>query len=258
MAGAFELASVSEMASKERIGGRALDQLRDIKIEVDYTKWAEGSVLCCFGDTKVICTASIEERIPHWLKEKSPPQGWVTAEYSMLPRSTDRRMRREATAGKIGGRTHEISRLIGRAIRAGVDMKKLGPRMVSLDCDVIQADGGTRTASITGAWVATQIALWRLLKMGKIAMNPVERQIAAVSLGVIGGEVRLDLNYEEDQRADTDLNLVMTEDGGIVEVQGTAEGEVLKREELDRMLELGREGIEQLFLAQQQAVDSAQ
>ena len=143
------------MSVTKRIGGRALDELREISIEVDYTKWAEGSVLCCFGDTKVICTATIEERIPPWLKEKSPVQGWVTAEYSMLPRSTDRRMRREATAGKVGGRTHEISRLIGRAIRAGVDMRKLGPRMVSLDCDVIQADGGTRTASITGAWVAT-------------------------------------------------------------------------------------------------------
>ena len=246
------------MTSKQRIGGRALDQLREINIEVDFTKWAEGSVLCSFGDTKVICTATIEEKIPHWLKEKTPAQGWVTAEYSMLPRSTDRRMRREATAGKIGGRTHEISRLIGRALRASVDMRKLGPRMVSLDCDVIQADGGTRTASITGAWVATQIALWRLLKLGKIEMNPVERQIAAVSLGVIDGEVRLDLNYEEDQRADTDLNLVMTEDGGIVEVQGTAEGQVLKREELDLMLELGRKGIEELFVAQQQAVERAQ
>jgi len=246
------------MSGKGRIGGRAMDQLREITIEVDFTKWAEGSVLCCFGDTKVLCTASVEERIPGWLKDKSTPQGWVTAEYSMLPRSTDRRMRREATAGKIGGRTHEISRLIGRAIRAGVDMKKLGPRMVSLDCDVIQADGGTRTASITGAWVATQIALWRLLKQGKLQMNPVERQIAAVSLGVLNGAVRLDLNYEEDQRADTDLNLVMTEDGGIVEVQGTAEGAVLERSQLDEMLEVGRAGIEDLFLAQQSAVERAQ
>ncbi|MEE2903081.1 MAG: ribonuclease PH [Myxococcota bacterium] len=245
------------MSVTKRIGGRALDELREISIEVDYTKWAEGSVLCCFGDTKVICTATIEERIPPWLKEKSPVQGWVTAEYSMLPRSTDRRMRREATAGKVGGRTHEISRLIGRAIRAGVDMRKLGPRMVSLDCDVIQADGGTRTASITGAWVATQIALWRLMKQGKIESNPVERQIAAVSLGVIDGEVRLDLNYEEDQRADTDLNLVMTEEGGLVEIQGTAEGEVLRREELDLMLTCGQKGIEQLFIAQQDAVDRA-
>jgi ribonuclease PH len=224
---------------------------------VDYTKWAEGSVLCCFGDTKVLCNASIEDRIPRWLKDKSPGQGWVTAEYSMLPRSTDERMRREATAGKVGGRTHEISRLIGRAIRAGVDMKKLGPRMVTLDCDVLQADGGTRTASVTGAWVATQIALWRLLKRGKLEVNPVERQIAAVSLGVVDGEIRLDLNYEEDQRADTDLNLVMTEDGGIVEIQGTAEGVVLARSQLDEMLAVGRQGIEDLFLVQQSAVERA-
>ena len=223
------------MSVTKRIGGRALDELREISIEVDYTKWAEGSVLCCFGDTKVICTATIEERIPPWLKEKSPVQGWVTAEYSMLPRSTDRRMRREATAGKVGGRTHEISRLIGRAIRAGVDMRKLGPRMVSLDCDVIQADGGTRTASISGSFVALQLCINYMLDKKIIKNNPISENIAAISCGIVNGEPLLDLDYEEDQKADVDANFVITESGKLVEIQMTSEKQLCSEESFDTM-----------------------
>ena len=238
---------------KERKNGRALDSLRDIEIIPNYTKWAEGSVLCCFGDTKVLCNASVEDRVPPWLKNADEPQGWVTAEYAMLPRATDRRSRRESTAGKIGGRTHEISRLIGRALRGAVDLKKLGQRTITLDCDVLQADGGTRTASITGAFVALQTAINGLLDRGALKVQPVLHQVGAVSLGVIGGEIRLDLDYEEDVAADTDLNLVMTSEGGIVEVQGTAEGLVLKREELNAMLDLGATGIADLFEYQAKA-----
>ncbi len=236
-----------------RNDGRTPNQLRPIEITANYTKWAEGSVLCCFGDTKVLCNASVEERIPGWMRDQSG-RGWITAEYSMLPRSTDRRNQRESLRGKVGGRTHEISRLIGRSLRAAIDLKRLGERSITLDCDVIQADGGTRTASITGAWVALYLACEGLRKAGHIGKNPVKSHVAAVSLGILGSEVLLDLNYQEDSSADTDLNLVMTGDGGIIEIQGTAEGATFNKDELDRMLALGSEGIQSLIQAQKAAI----
>jgi ribonuclease PH len=223
--------------------------MRRVELAPNFTKWAEGSVLCAFGDTKVLCTASIEERLPAWLKDQRG-QGWVTAEYAMLPRATDKRTQRESVAGKIGGRTHEISRLIGRALRGVIDLRRLGERTLTLDCDVIQADGGTRTAAITGAFVALSLACERLQAAGKIDASPIRAQVAAVSLGVKDQEVWLDLDYLEDQRADTDLNLVMTSAGGIVEIQGTAERTPFDRALLDRMLELGTRGIGELFEAQ--------
>lgn len=241
--------------SKPRPDGRAPGELRPIQLIPDYTKWAEGSVLACFGDTKVLCTASYEPRVPPWMKDKG--EGWVTAEYSMLPRATDQRTQREAVKGKLGGRTQEISRLIGRALRAAVDRKKLGECSFTLDCDVIQADGGTRTAAITGAWLALALAIERQRKKGSIAAQPIVRQIAAVSIGVFDRQPRLDLSYEEDQRADTDLNLVMGSDEGIIEVQGTAEGAPFSRAELDLMLELGRQGIESLFAVQRQVLEAS-
>lgn len=241
----------------QRSYGRDRDGLRPIDIQVGFTKWAEGSVLCSFGDTRVLCNASVEDRVSGWIKEKPKSHGWVTAEYSMLPRSTDRRMRRESITGKIGGRTHEISRLIGRALRAAVDLEALGERTITLDCDVLQADGGTRTAAITGAWVATRIAIDKIVKSKGLRRHPMKTHVAAVSLGVVGGEVLLDLDFVEDQGADTDLNLVMTGDGGIVEVQGTAEGVVLERSQLDSMLDLGARGIADLIKAQAAAIESA-
>ncbi len=219
---------------------------------MDYTKWAEGSVLCCFGDTKVLCNASVEERVPGWMRDQGT--GWVTGEYEMLPRATDRRSQREARQGRVGGRTHEISRLLGRSLRAAIDLKRLGERSITLDCDVIQADGGTRTASITGAWVALSIAIKRLQSQGLIGRDVIKRQIAAVSLGVYEGSVWLDLDYAEDQKVDTDLNLVMTGDGGLVEIQGTAEGTPFTRPELDRILDFGGEGIQQLMRHQLDAL----
>ena len=240
---------------KARPDGRSADQLRPIEIILDYTKWAEGSVLCCFGDTKVLCNASVEERVPGWMRDQG--SGWVTGEYEMLPRATDRRSQREARQGRVGGRTHEISRLLGRSLRAAIDLKRLGERSITLDCDVIQADGGTRTASITGAWVALSLAVKRLQAKGVIGRDVMNRQIAAVSLGVLDGQVWLDLDYAEDQKVDTDLNLVMTGDGGIVEIQGTAEGTPFTRPELDRILELGTAGIQQLMQAQRDALERA-
>ncbi|MFO0726958.1 MAG: ribonuclease PH [Myxococcota bacterium] len=238
-----------------RPDGRTPTALRPIRMVPNFTKWAEGSVLSCFGDTQVLCTASVEERVPPWLKEQR--QGWVTAEYSMLPRSTDKRNQRESVQGKIGGRTHEISRLIGRSLRSVVDLKRLGERTITLDCDVIQADGGTRTAAITGSYVALALAILRLAREGRLDKDPMKQAVAAVSVGVIQGEVRLDLAYAEDQKADTDLNLVMTSDKNIVEVQGTAEGAPFSRKELDQMLELGAKGIEELFLLQREALKGA-
>jgi ribonuclease PH len=240
------------MAAYTRSGGRTFDQLRPIEIQVDYTKWAEGSALCSFGDTRVLCTATIEERVPGWLKEQRG-QGWVTAEYAMLPRATDKRNQRESVQGKIGGRTHEISRLIGRALRGVVDLKRLGERTITLDCDVIQADGGTRTAAITGAWVALRIATLRLIGR-QIEHDPMKQAVAAVSLGVLGQDVLLDLDYSEDQKVDTDLNLVMTSEDGIVEIQGTAEGTPFTKAQLDRMIELGSLGIQRLFMIQKDAI----
>jgi ribonuclease PH len=236
--------------SYRRPDGRAADALRPISFVPSYTKWAEGSVLSCFGDTKVLCTASVEERVPGWLKEQKSGAGWVTAEYAMLPRATDRRTQRESVQGKLGGRTHEISRLIGRALRGVVDTKRLGERTITLDCDVLQADGGTRTAAISGAFVALSLAVNKLLADGKLRESPIRQAVAAVSLGVIGDEVLLDLAYLEDQKADTDLNLVMTADGNLVEIQGTAEGAPLTRAHLDAMLALGERGIRELFAHQ--------
>lgn len=239
----------------QRLQGRGADALRPIEIITGFTKWAEGSVLCAFGDTKVLCNATIEERTPPWLKDQG--RGWVTAEYAMLPRATDTRSAREAVKGKLGGRTHEISRLIGRSLRAGVDLVALGERQITLDCDVIQADGGTRTAAITGAWVALSLAVRTLKAKGLVRKDPLVSPVAAVSVGIIGGEVLLDLNYVEDQAADTDLNLVMTGAGGLVEVQGTAEGAPFSKAELDRMLDVGGAGIQALVRAQAAALESA-
>ncbi|VAW53555.1 Ribonuclease PH [hydrothermal vent metagenome] len=237
-----------------RPSNRQPDEMRAIRITRNYTKHAEGSVLVEFGDTKVICTASVEERVPGFLRGKG--QGWVTAEYGMLPRSTGSRMRREASSGKQGGRTMEIQRLIGRALRAGIDLEILGENTISLDCDVIQADGGTRTASITGAWVALNDAIQHLLDKKAISKNPLNHQIASVSVGIYNGTPVLDLDYAEDSNAETDMNVVMNSDNGFIEVQGTAEGHPYSKNELNSMLELAEKGIKELFVAQQSAIES--
>ena len=233
---------------------RANDQLRNIEIIRHYTKHAEGSVLVKFGDTHVLCTASVEEKVPGFLKGKN--QGWVTAEYGMLPRSTGSRMDREAAKGKQSGRTQEIQRLIGRSLRAIIDLEKLGERSIHLDCDVIQADGGTRTASITGAYVALHDAVATLLKSGKINQNPLKQGVAAISVGVYKGVPVLDLDYIEDSDCDTDMNVVMTADGGFVEIQGTAEGEPFKRDAMNAMLDLAASGIHELLAKQQHALNT--
>lgn len=230
---------------------RSNNELRPVEIIRHYTKHAEGSVLVKFGDTHVLCTASVEEKVPSFLKGKN--QGWVTAEYGMLPRSTGSRMDREAAKGKQSGRTQEIQRLIGRSLRAIINLEKLGERSVHIDCDVIQADGGTRTASITGAYVALHDAIATLLKLGKITENPLKQAVAAISVGVYKGTPVLDLDYIEDSDCDTDMNVVMTADGGFVEIQGTAEGEPFAREAMNAMLDLAASGINDL-LAKQKAV----
>ena len=235
-----------------RPNGRAPDQLRQVSFTRGYTRHAEGSVLVAFGDTKVLCTASVEERVPAWKKEKGG--GWVTAEYGMLPRATHDRNRREASAGKQGGRTLEIQRLVGRALRSVVDLDALGNVQITVDCDVLQADGGTRTAAITGGYVALVDAINGLMKRGVVKKNPLHGQVAAVSVGICGGEAVLDLEYTEDVDAETDMNVVMNEAGGFVEVQGTAEGHAFRREELDRMLALAHQGIQQLLEAQRAAL----
>ncbi len=237
-----------------RPSNRQPDEMRAVRITRNYTKHAEGSVLIEFGDTKVICTASVEERVPGFLRGKG--QGWVTAEYGMLPRSTGSRMRREASSGKQGGRTMEIQRLIGRALRAGIDLEVLGENTISLDCDVIQADGGTRTASITGAWVALNDAIQHLLDKKTIDRNPLHHQIASVSVGIYNGTPVLDLDYAEDSNAETDMNVVMNSDNGFIEVQGTAEGHPYSRDELNSMLALAEKGITELFAVQQEAIKS--
>jgi ribonuclease PH len=224
---------------------RANNQLRDVEIIRHYTKHAEGSVLVKFGDTQVLCTASVEEKVPGFLKGKG--QGWVTAEYGMLPRSTGSRMDREAARGKQSGRTQEIQRLIGRSLRAIIDLEKLGERSIQIDCDVIQADGGTRTASITGAYVALHDAISTLLASGKLTASPLKQAVAAISVGVYKGQPVLDLDYIEDSDCDTDMNVVMTADGGFVEVQGTAEGEPFDREAMNAMLDLAYSGIKSLI-----------
>jgi ribonuclease PH len=235
-----------------RPSGREPDQLRTIRLTRNFTKHAEGSVLVEFGDTKVICTASIDERVPRWLKGKG--KGWVTAEYGMLPRSTGSRMGREAAHGKQGGRTMEIQRLIGRSLRAVVDLEALGERVITVDCDVIQADGGTRTASITGGYVAMADAVQYLLKHGSIKRDPMHGQVASVSVGVYQGTPVLDLDYAEDSNAETDMNVVMNDGGAFIEVQGTAEGHAFRREELDAMLALAEAGIGELIEKQREAL----
>ena len=233
---------------------RANNALRPVEIIRHYTKHAEGSVLVKFGDTHVICTASVEEKVPGFLKGKN--QGWVTAEYGMLPRSTGSRMDREAAKGKQSGRTQEIQRLIGRSLRAVIDLEKLGERTIHFDCDVIQADGGTRTASITGAYVALQDAITVLLKQGLIASSPIKDTVAAISVGVYKGEPVLDLDYIEDSDCDTDMNVVMTGSGGFVEIQGTAEGEPFSRDTMNAMIGLAVEGIQALTAIQLKALSA--
>ena len=231
---------------------RLPNQLREIRITRHYTKHAEGSVLIECGDTKVICTASVEERVPP--HKKGSGEGWVTAEYGMLPRSTGSRMQREAAKGKQSGRTQEIQRLIGRSLRAVVDLKKLGERTIQIDCDVIQADGGTRTASITGSFVALQDAVSGLMQKGLVSESPLKDSIAAISVGIYQGVPVLDLDYIEDSECDTDMNVVMLGSGHFVEVQGTAEGHAFSRAEMDELLELAKSGIEELIQMQQAAL----
>lgn len=236
-----------------RPSGRASDELRRVSFERRFAKHAEGSVLVEFGDTQVLCTASVEETIPPFLRGKG--QGWVTAEYGMLPRSTHTRSAREAARGKQTGRTLEIQRLIGRSLRAVTDLKALGERTITLDCDVLQADGGTRTASITGGYVALAEACEALVKKRVILANPLHGQIAAISVGIVGGVPVLDLDYAEDSQAETDMNVVMNNGSAFVEIQGTAEGHAFRRHELDAMLNLAASGIGQLFALQVQALD---
>ena len=231
-----------------RSDGREPNALRPVTIQPGFMTQAEGSVLISVGDTRVICAATIEDRVPPWMRGRGT--GWVTAEYSMLPRATVERTQREATKGKLGGRTHEIQRLIGRALRATVDMAKLGERMVTVDCDVIGADGGTRTASITGAWVALSLALRKSFDPADAKKWPLTGQIAAVSVGILDGLPVLDLPYEEDSRAEVDMNVAMTTAGGFVEVQGTAEGRPFDRKALDALLDLADAGIRELFAKQ--------
>jgi ribonuclease PH len=229
-----------------RADGRQVDELRPVKMTRGFMPSAEGSVLIEMGNTKVICTASIEDRIPRFLKGTG--KGWLTAEYSMLPRATDTRTNRER--GKVGGRTQEIQRLIGRALRSVVDLKGIGERTITVDCDVIQADGGTRTASITGAFIALAEAIKHMIDFGMITKSPIEDQLAAISVGVIDGTPMLDLPYEEDSRAEVDMNVVMTGAGKFIELQGTAEGAPFGREELDELLALAEKGIKELHTAQ--------
>jgi len=235
-----------------RAGGRQDDQLRPIDFQTRYTRHAEGSVLACFGDTRVLCTASLEPRVPPWLKGKG--QGWVTAEYGILPRSTHTRSPREATRGKQSGRTLEIQRLIGRSLRAVVDLSALGERTLTIDCDVLQADGGTRTAAISGGYVALRLALERSGKSAQFARSPVHGQVAAISVGIVDGRALLDLDYTEDSGAETDMNVVMNEAGSFVEVQGTAEGHAFQRTELDSLLDLAAAGIRGVLSAQDAAL----
>lgn len=239
----------------QRPSGRAADQLRDVRITRHYTKHAEGSVLVEFGDTKVLCTASVSESVPPFLRDKG--QGWLTAEYGMLPRATHTRSDREAARGKQTGRTQEIQRLIGRAMRAVFDLEALGARTINLDCDVLQADGGTRTASITGAFVAAHDAVSKLLATGRLERSPIRDYVAAISVGIHEGVPVLDLDYAEDSQCDTDMNVVMTGSGGLVEVQGTAEGAPFSRDELSALIDLAQGGIRTLIEKQKAALEIA-
>ncbi|MGD2083865.1 MAG: ribonuclease PH [Chromatiales bacterium] len=235
-----------------RPSGRGPDQMRAVRLQRSYTKHAEGSVLVEFGDTKVLCNASVDDRVPHFLKGQG--KGWVTAEYGMLPRSTSERMGREAARGRQGGRTLEIQRLIGRSLRAAVDLEALGERTVTVDCDVIQADGGTRTASITGAYVALADAVEKIRQAGWLERAVLRHQVASVSVGIWQGTPVLDLDYAEDCTAETDMNVVMNDDGAFIEIQGTAEGHPFSHAELQAMLGLADQGIRELFAAQQSAL----
>ncbi|MCA0243397.1 MAG: ribonuclease PH [Proteobacteria bacterium] len=236
----------------QRSGGRAADALRPVSIRRRYTRHAEGSVLVCFGDTQVLCTASVDEKVPP--HKRGSGEGWVTAEYGMLPRATHTRGDREAARGKQSGRTQEIQRLIGRSLRSVFDLGALGERSILIDCDVLQADGGTRTAAITGAFVAAQDAVRWLIGQGRIAASPVRDAVAAVSVGLVQGTPLLDLEYVEDSACDTDMNVVMTAAGGFVEVQGTAEGAPFTREQMDQLLALAQKGIGELVAAQRRAL----
>ena len=235
-----------------RPSGRASDEMRPVRFETQFTRHAEGSVLASFGDTRVLVTASVEERLPPWLRGKG--QGWVTAEYGMLPRATHTRGNREAARGKQSGRTQEIQRLIGRSARAACDLKRLGERQITLDCDVLQADGGTRTAAISGAWVALRLAVDGLMAAGKLTADPLTHQVTAVSCGVHQGTPVLDLDYDEDSAADADANFVLLGDGRLVEVQATAEHDAFEEEALLRLLRLARIGCDTIAAAQLQAV----
>ena len=237
-----------------RPSGRKVSEMRELRFIPDFTKHAEGSVLATFGDTRVLCTASIEDRVPGWMRNTG--RGWVTGEYGMLPRATHTRSGREASRGKQGGRTVEIQRLIGRSLRAVTDLEALGERSVTLDCDVIQADGGTRTASISGAYVALAIAMNRLAKAGRIKKTPLHGQVAAISVGIYRGTPVLDLDYAEDAEAETDMNIVMNDAGRFIEVQGTAEGHAFTDDEFNTMISLARAGISDIIVAQNEAIAS--
>jgi ribonuclease PH len=243
------------MMSFARTDGRAADELRPVRITPGYLPYAEGSALIEMGQTRIVCSASVEERVPPFLRNRG--QGWITAEYAMLPRATLQRTARETGRGGPSGRTHEIQRLIGRSLRAIVDMSVLGERTITLDCDVLQADGGTRTAAITGAYVAFALATRRLLRAGKIARNPLIDQVAAVSVGIVNGTPLLDLKYDEDSRAEVDMNIVCTGDGRFVEVQGTAEGTPFGHEAMDQLLALAALGIERLERMQRDVLEEA-
>jgi ribonuclease PH len=251
----MSFARTDKTMSNARTDGRAPDELRAVKITPGYLPYAEGSVLIEMEQTRVICSASIEDRVPPFLRNTG--QGWVTAEYAMLPRSTQQRTQRETGRGGPSGRTHEIQRLIGRSLRAVTDMKILGERTITLDCDVLQADGGTRTAAITGSYVALALASKRLLKAGRITRTLVTNQVAAISVGIVENIPMLDLKYDEDSRAEVDMNVICTGDGRFIEVQGTAEREPFTREQMDRLLDLATSGIENLVRIQRETIDQA-
>ena len=236
-----------------RHDGRKNNELRKIEFTVNYTKHAEGSVLAIFGDTKVLCTASVESNVPHWIRGQG--SGWITAEYGMLPRATHTRSNREATRGKQSGRTQEIQRLIGRAMRGAINLKALGEKTITLDCDVIQADGGTRTAAISGAYLALKIAINNLLQKSLISIDPLTNYLGAISVGIYQDEPILDLNYLEDSSAETDMNIVMNGLGEFIEVQGTAEGRAFKKTELDKMLTFAELGIQEIIMLQKKAFE---
>ncbi|MFZ5952758.1 MAG: ribonuclease PH [Candidatus Rifleibacteriota bacterium] len=238
-----------------RYDGRDYNQLRPVTIETGYVKYPHGSALICFGDTRVLCTVQVEEKVPSFVENRAKPQGWITAEYALMPAAGLVRNER-AGYGKasVKGRVYEIQRLIGRSMRCALDLEKLGARTLMIDCDVIQADGGTRTASITGAMVALEMAVKKLMQEGKLTENPIIKRIAAVSIGLVDGKPCLDLDYKEDSKAETDLNLVMCRDGGFIEVQGTGEEATFTRQQLNQMLDMGEDGIRKLFELQDQAI----